>query len=180
MDRRGRLAERGEDRRVHAVDARQLQVVRLRVRRNALEQELREVPVLALVAVERDVEQAEPQRGGAEDDQAQQGPRPEARPPAHRDSRGRCQRCRVSIDVKPARPIPRPAGSPIERRASTLVARGAPWIVMVGPVYRRHSRGVSAYHGTWAVPRPRSAFLSLTLSSVAALECLARDLLKWA
>src|SRR2546425_4348229 len=119
----------------------------LRVRRNALEQELREIPVLALVAVERDVEQAEPQRGGAEDDQAQQGPRPEARPPAHRDGRGRCQRCRVSIDVKPARLIPRPAGSPIEERAGTLVARGAPWIVMVGPVYRRHSRGVSAYHG---------------------------------
>src|SRR5439155_3146775 len=33
--------------------------------------------------------------------------------------------------------------------------------------------------GTWAVPRPRSASLSLTLTSVTPLECLARDLLKW-
>src|SRR2546422_5938227 len=50
---------------------------------------------------------------------------------SHRDRRGRCQRCRVSIDVKPARLIPRPAGSPIAGRAGALVARGAPWIVMV-------------------------------------------------
>src|SRR5207245_10195271 len=99
---------------------------------NGLGEELRAGPVLALVVVEREGGQAERQRGGAEDDQAQQGPRREARPPAHRDRRGRCQRCRVSIDVKPARVIPRPAGSPIEERAGTLVARDAPWIVMVG------------------------------------------------
>src|SRR5207244_1776459 len=138
---------------------RSLQVVRLRVRRNALEQELREVAVLALVAVERDVEQPEPQRGGAEDDQAQQRPRPEARPPAHRDSRGRCQRCRVSIDVKPARLIPRPAGSPIAGRAGPLVARGAPWIVMVSTSIPTTFSGrlrLPWAHGRSHHPDPRS------------------------
>src|SRR5207244_232477 len=59
VDARGRLAERRENQGVDGVDARHLEVVRLRVRRNPPEQQLAEVRVLALVAVERDVEQSQ-------------------------------------------------------------------------------------------------------------------------
>ena len=60
MNARGRLAEEGEDQGVDRVDAWHLEVVRLGVRQNALEQQLSEVGVLALVAIQGDAEQSEP------------------------------------------------------------------------------------------------------------------------
>src|SRR5207237_10695380 len=64
VDAHGRLPKRGEHAGVHRVDSRELEVVCRRVGRDALEEELAEVRVLTLVAVEWYVEEAKPDRGG--------------------------------------------------------------------------------------------------------------------
>ena len=76
----GRLAEGGENQGIGAVNTGRLQVVGGGVRRNALEQELAKVGVLALVAIERDVEQPEPDRRGPQHDEGDRQPDPDADP----------------------------------------------------------------------------------------------------
>ena len=74
MDPGGGVAEHGEDQRVGDVDARRLQVVGGGVGRHALEKELAEVRVLALVAIEREVEQPEANRRRPHEDEAEGEP----------------------------------------------------------------------------------------------------------
>ncbi len=76
MDRRRRLAEHGECGGVRDVDAGQLEVVGARVRRNALQQELAEVRVLALVAVERHVQQPDTDHRDRAEDEGHDDPDP--------------------------------------------------------------------------------------------------------
>jgi hypothetical protein len=73
-----RLAEDREDQRICAVDTWRLEIVGGGIRRNAFEQQLTEVCVLALVAIERDVEQPEPDPCGPEDDEDHHQPDPGA------------------------------------------------------------------------------------------------------
>ena len=74
MDRRRRLPERGEDGGVNDIDAGHLEVVRARVGRDALQQELAEVRVLALVAIEWQVHQPQSNHRHAGQDQGHHDP----------------------------------------------------------------------------------------------------------
>ena len=58
VNARAGLPEDGEHEGVEGVDARHLEVVRLRIRRDALEQQLAEIRILALVAIQGCVQKA--------------------------------------------------------------------------------------------------------------------------
>ena len=98
MDARGRLAQEGEHQGVHGVDTGHLEVVRLRVRRDAREQELGEVGVLAFVAIEWKPEEPDADRRRGADDQRDEdsGPQGRARPLHLRgQTQGAILRCTV-------------------------------------------------------------------------------------
>ena len=121
MDPGDRSTEEGERGGVGGVHAGELGVIRRRVRRDSLEQELPEVGVLALVPVERRLEQAKPHRPGPEEHEGQQNPGSEARSLIHRGRRDGRRRCR-----RAGRRCPRARSS--RSRARSLDARWrAPW-----------------------------------------------------
>ena len=83
-----RLAEDAEDGRIGVVDPRQLHVVRGEVRHLAVQDQLTHVGVLALVTLERDVEQAEPEERRGQQDGAEHERLAERRRRSERGGRG--------------------------------------------------------------------------------------------
>ena len=126
MNARGSLAEELEDQGVDGVDARHLEVVRLGVRENALEEELSEVGVLTLVAVQGDVEQSEPDSRRGQDDEAQNPERPGASGAHGRISpaRSRITRSAVGVSVVVSRGMSSRHAWPATGRLSDRRARG--------------------------------------------------------
>ena len=70
-----RAAEQREENAVDGVDAGHLHVVRLGERRDSVQQQARDVGVLALVTIERDVEEGQAKRGGTHHDEGGEDPR---------------------------------------------------------------------------------------------------------